>query len=211
MLQKAGRKFGYIAAPIDEHGRDLLSLANMVKAQIVKDYGSETAPLDLVAITDGDLVIRQRLTTIFGTAVVVILDWYHLCKKLRELMSMIAINKIETRHLKFLLSQLWQGKSATALEYLRHHVVVKNQDKWQELIGYLEKHQLEIINYNRRRRAGKTIGSGQVEKGVDLTVGSRQKHRGMSWSPKGSKALCLLNVAELNGQWQQLWFPAQEA
>jgi len=88
---------------------------------------------------------------------------------------------------------------------------VKNQDKWQELIGYLSKHQSEIIDYNRRSRAGKTIGSGQVEKGVDLTVGSRQKHRGMSWSPKGSKALCLLKVAELNGQWQQLWFPAQSA
>jgi len=67
------------------------------------------------------------------------------------------------------------------------------------------------LNYNRRSRAGKTIGSGQVEKGVDLTVGSRQKHRGMSWSPKGSKALCLLKVAELNGQWQQLWFPAQSS
>lgn len=212
MLQKAHRKFEYIAAPIDEHGQDLLSLANIVKAQIIKEYGSETAPLDLVAITDGAKVIRQRLVTIFGPAVVVILDWYHLCKKLRGLMSMIAINKIEkSQHLKFLLSQLWQGKTATALEYLRNFAVVKNQDKWQELIGYLEKHQSEIIDYNRRSRAGKTIGSGQVEKGVDLTVGSRQKHRGMSWSPKGSKALCLLKVAELNGQWQQLWFPAQSS
>ncbi len=78
-------------------------------------------------------------------------------------------------------------------------------------VGYLSKHQPEIINYNRRSRAGKTIGSGQVEKGVDLTVGSRQKHRGMSWRPLGSKALCLLKVAELNGQWQQLWFPAQSS
>lgn len=212
MLQKANQKFEYIAAPIDAHGQGLLSLASMVKAKIIKEYGSEAAPLDLVAITDGAKVIRHRLVTIFGSGVIVILDWYHLCKKLRGLMSMIALNKIEkSQHLKFLLSQLWRGNTATALEYLRHHVVVKNQDKWQELINYLEKHQAEIINYNRRRRAGKTIGSGQVEKGVDLTVGSRQKHRGMSWSPKGSKALCLLKVAELNGQWQQLWFPAQEA
>jgi hypothetical protein len=212
MLQKANRKFEYITAPIARHGQDLLSLADMVKAQVIKEYGIGTAPLNLVAITDGAKLIRQRLVTVFGTGVVVILDWDHLCKKLRGLMSMIAINKIEkSRHLKFLLSHLWQGKTAIALEYLRNHVVVKNQDKWQELICYLEKHQSEIINYNRRTRAGKTIGSGQVEKGVDLTVGSRQKHRGMSWSPKGSKALCLLKVAELNGQWQQLWFPAQSA
>jgi hypothetical protein len=212
MLQKAEQKFEYITAPIERHGQDLLSLADMVKAQVIKEYGSGTAPLDLVAITDGAKVIRQRLVKVFGTGVVVILDWYHLCKKLRGLMSMIAINKVEkSQRLKFLLSHLWQGKTAISLEYLRNHVVVKNQDKWQELIDYLSKHQSEIIDYDRRSRAGKTIGSGQVEKGVDLTVGSRQKHRGMSWSPKGSKALCLLKVAELNGQWQQLWFPAQSA
>jgi hypothetical protein len=64
----------------------------MVKAQIIKEYGSETTPLDLVAITDGAKVIRQRLVTVFDPAVVVLLDWYHLCKKLRGLMSMIAIN-----------------------------------------------------------------------------------------------------------------------
>jgi len=209
MLQKANQKFEYITAPITRHGQDLLNLADRVKAQIIKEYGRGTVPLDLVAITDGAKVIRQRLVTIFGSAVLVILDWYHLGKKLRGLMSMIAINKVEkSRHLKFLFSHLWQGKTAIALEYLRNHVIVKNQEKWQELIGYLSKHQSEIIDYKRRSRAGKTIGSGQVEKGVDLTVGSRQKHRGMSWSTKGSKALCLLKVAELNGRWQQLWFPA---
>ncbi len=46
----------------------------MVKAQIIKEYGCGTVPLDLVAITDGAKVIRQRLVTIFGTEVVVILD-----------------------------------------------------------------------------------------------------------------------------------------
>jgi hypothetical protein len=79
----------------------------------------------------------------------------------------------------------------------------------QELSGYLEKHYSEIINYERRSRAGRTIGSGRMEKGVDLTVGQRQKNKGMSWSHLGSRALSLLKVAELNGQWQQLWFPAQ--
>lgn len=125
---------------------------------------------------------------------------------------MIAINKLEkTKHLKFLFSQLWQGKTTTVLEYLKYQVASRNQDKWQELIGYLEKHQHEIINYKRRSQVGKPIGSGRAEKGVDLTVGQRQKNKGMSWSRLGSRALSLLKVAELNGQWQQLWFPAQTA
>jgi hypothetical protein len=74
---------------------------------------------------------------------------------------MIAINKTEkSQHLKFLLSELWQGNTVTVLDYLKNHTVVKTQDKWQELISYLEKHQLEIINYNRRSRVGnKLIGT----------------------------------------------------
>lgn len=212
ILQKATTGFEYIAAPINAKGEDLLTLGSVVKAKVIQEYGSQPLPLNLVAITDGARTIRHRLFTIFGTAVVVVLDWYHLCKKLRELMSMIAFNKLEkTKHLKFLFSQLWQGNIGIALEYLKHQVQARNHDKWQELIGYLEKHQYEIINYKRRKSAGKTIGSGRVEKGVDLTVGQRQKNKGMSWSRLGSRALSLLKVVELNGQWQQLWFPAQPA
>jgi hypothetical protein len=60
-------------------------------------------------------------------------------------------------------------------------VTVRNQEKWSELVGYLEKHDSEIINYNRHRLAGKTIGTGTNGKGVDLTVGRRQKKKAMSW------------------------------
>jgi hypothetical protein len=59
-------------------------------------------------------------------------------------------------------------------------------------VTYLEKHQAEIIDYGRRQRAGKPIGSGRMEKGVDQVIGVRQKHKGMSWSPTGSKALGIL-------------------
>ena len=49
-------------------------------------------------------------------------------------------------------------------------------------------------------------GSGRVEKAVDLVIGNRQKRKGMSWSSLGSKALAILKVVELNGEWQQFWF-----
>jgi hypothetical protein len=51
--------------------------------------------MNIVAITNGAKTIRLRLSSLFGDAFVLILDWYHLCKKLRNLMSMIAINKEE--------------------------------------------------------------------------------------------------------------------
>jgi hypothetical protein len=53
------------------------------------------------------------------------------------------------------------------------------------------------------------MGSGRLEKGVDQVIGRRQKHKARSWSAKGSKALAILKVAELNAQWHALWFPPQ--
>jgi hypothetical protein len=69
-----------------------------------------------------------------------------------------------------------------------------------ELVGYLQKHAEEIIDYQRRQQAGKWIGSGAGEKAVDQVVGMRQKDRGMSWTKAGSRALALLKVAELNAR-----------
>ena len=45
---------------------------------------------------------------------------------------------------------------------------------------YLDKHQAEIIDYDRRKQAGKPIGSDRIEKAVDQVIGHRQKRKGMS-------------------------------
>jgi hypothetical protein len=55
------------------------------------------------------------------------------------------------------------------------------------------------------------IGSGRMEKGVDQAVGYRQKRKGMSWSEKGSKALGILRMVELNGQWEEMWLEGAAA
>ncbi len=167
-------------------------------------------PLNLVVISDGAKAIRLRLGEIFAGPVTLILDWYHLSKKLRELMSMIARNKTErSTHLRELFRQLWHGQVQTALEYLQTQVQPRHAQKWAELMGYLEKHRCEIIDYDRRKQIGKTIGSGRMERGVDQVIGHRQKKKGTSWRPKGSKALAILKILELNDRWQQTWFPAQ--
>ncbi|MGG6266548.1 hypothetical protein ACQ4M3_17080 [Leptolyngbya sp. AN03gr2] len=38
-------------------------------------------------------------------------------------------------------------------------------------------------------------------------IGYRQKRKGRSWRPQGSHALGLLKILELNGKWQEHWFP----
>ena len=121
---------------------------------------------------------------------------------------MIAHNRSERETLQHaLLGWLWQGKTEEALHVLAG-VTPRNAKAFDELVGYLQKHQSEIIDYARRALTGKPIGSGRMEKAVDQVVGMRQKKKGMSWSQVGSHALALLKIAELNGLWQQL-FPQE--
>jgi hypothetical protein len=210
LLQKSNGAFEYLSAGIDRAGNESVSLAHIVQTHIIQEYGKEKEPLNLVTISDGAKTIRLRLLEIFGVTTTVILDWYHLSKKLRELMSMIARNKVEkSMHLRELFQHLWQGRVEQALAYLHTQVQPRNKEKLAELIGYLEKHQTEMIDYERRKQAGKTIGSGRVEKGVDQVIGHRQKGKGTSWRHKGSKALEILKILELNGLWQQTLVPTQ--
>lgn len=212
VLQTAPGQYQYVSAPICPDGSLRLSLAQVVQAKVRQVYGNRFGSLPLVVVSDGATSIRTRWTQTFGEQVVVVLDWYHLTKKLRDLMTMIARSKAEKQaHLKVLFAQLWTGQVQAALDYITHQVIPRNQDKWQELLTYLGKHQHEIIDYEQRQKAGKPIGSGRVEKAVDQVIGSRQKHKGTSWRPQGSRALGLLKVLELNGQWQQFWFSRQLA
>jgi hypothetical protein len=204
--------FTYLTAGIDATGQEVVSGTARVRGQFQQDYAGRSAPLPVVAITDGARTIRRQLTELFGQPVPVILDWYPLDKKGGELMSMVACNKQEKAvHVARLLGHLWHGRTDAALTSLRQEVRAKNPEPLAALVTYLEKHQAEIIDDGRRQRAGKPIGSGRMEKGVDQVIGARQKHKGMSWSPTGSKALGILKVVELNQQWEQLWFPKQAA
>lgn len=212
MLQKSNREFEYIAAPVDEQGQETVSLPEIIKSRVIQEYGSELTAVPVVAITDGAQAIRQHLYLVFGVLLVIILDWYHLGKKVRELMSMVARSKDEKNlHLKFIFYHLWRGEVNTVIEYLKTKVQPKNEEKHHELINYLDKHRKEIIDYRRRKKAGKMIGSGYIEKGCDQVVGHRQKKKGMSWRAVGSRGLGILKVAELNHQWERFWFPTEAA
>lgn len=199
MLQRAQGGFTYIMEGITGNGDEHMNAEALVQSEIINEYGERTDALNIVAITDGARNIRLFLERVFGVVIMIILDWYHLEKKVWELMSMIAWNRTEkNEHCRALLSWLWHGNVKEALEYLTTSVSPRNKKKHQELITYLTKHKTEIINYQARKEAGKPIGSGRIEKGVDQVIGQRQKDQGMSWSEMGSKSLGILKIHELN-------------
>ena len=83
MLEKKDGKFEYLTALIDDQGNDQVSLPDLLRSRVMQEYGMEKDPLPIVAITDGAKVIRQHLSSVFGVTLVIILDWYHLSKKVR--------------------------------------------------------------------------------------------------------------------------------
>ena len=202
LAQNADGSFTYLAGTSDQ----LHSLPAIAGAHLRQQWQGRATPLPLVAITDGARKIRQDLAALFGDQMpFVILDWYHLAKRVYEHLSMVAHTRSERETLQQdLLGLLWHGKTEDALQVLSQ-VTPRNAKALNELVGYLQKHQGEIIDYARRALTGKPLGSGRMEKAVDQVVGMRQKKKGMSWSRIGSHALALLKMAELNGLWPRLF------
>ena len=138
----------------------------------------------------------------------VILDWYHLRKKCRELLSMaLKGSKISKAVLGKLMPLLWYGLVDQAIDYLRNlpEDQIKNQEKLEQLIAYLDKNRVMIPVYAVRRELGLRNSSNRVEKANDVLVAARQKHNGMSWSKSGSVALASITGLKKNKTYKT-WF-----
>jgi hypothetical protein len=73
--------FTSLTAGVDATGQEVVSGTARVRWQFQHDYAGRSGPLPVVAITDGARTIRRQLAELFGQPVPVILDWYHLDKK----------------------------------------------------------------------------------------------------------------------------------
>lgn len=164
------------------------------RAEVAKEYGQQAAELAVVANSDGARSIKHETKKLFGGDVCHILDWYHLEAKIYQLMTQIATGKdAKKESSEILIEALWKGETEKAISHLEE-IAVKNAVKQKELIGYLEKNKDSIIDYERRKQAGKIIGSGRMEKQNDVIVAHRQKRKGMSWSKNGSLSLALVTA-----------------
>ena len=201
LLERPDGDFVYLAGSTD----GAVSLVDVVGARVRKEWGKRDTALPVVALTDGARHIRLDLTALFGPNVTIILDWYPLERRVYEQLAMMAHSKTEREGWeRTVLGYLWRGRVSEALSFVGG-LSVRNEKKQSELVGYLEKHADEIIDYERRRAAGKWISSGCMEKAVDQVIGMRQKKKGMSWTKQGSQTLAALKIAELNGEWEQLF------
>ncbi len=168
--------------------------ACLYRAEVLREYGNKASSLPVVAISDGARQIKKENKEVFGEDVTHILDWYHLEAKVYQLMTQIAPHKkVKVDYNELLINALWKGETDIAIKHLEA-IEAKNVSKQNELLGYLQKNEPHIIDYERRRLANKIIGSGRIEKQNDCVVAQRQKRKGMSWSKNGSLSLALVTA-----------------
>jgi hypothetical protein len=156
----------------------------------------------LVFFTDGARDFRSAIQDIFRfIPFKIILDWFHLKKKCKDLLSM-AINgkQVKNQILTDLLSCLWLGKVHMAIKVLQDgsQDQIKKTKELHNLIKYLDRNSSCIPCYALRKKLGLRISSNPVEKANDLVVSNRQKHHGMSWSADGSTSLATLTTVRRN-------------
>jgi hypothetical protein len=164
--------------------------------------------------TDGHTVLNDTIRNYFkwyphwG----IILDWYHLVKKCKELLSLALRGRlIRNEILAGLMPLLWHGLTDRAIELLKQiePEKIKNDEKLAKLVAYLERNNEMIPCYALRKNLGLCNSSAIGEKMNDLIVSARQKHNGMSWSKNGSLALATLTAAKLNGE-SQVWLEKKD-
>jgi len=158
----------------------------------------------LVFFADGAKNLNTTIAEMFDFAnIKIILDWYHLRKKMEETLSLICNNRnYRNEMLQKIMPMLWRGNvnGAIALLQLIDMGMVKNDSSLNYLIGYLERVRATIPNYMLRAALGLRNSSNRGEKANDLIVSNRQKHNGMSWSDSGSITLASVSALQYNNE-----------
>jgi len=181
-------------------GRSVQEVFRLVLA-LVANSGLLTR--NLVFFVDGQRSLQNGIQAFFGWKgnILIILDWFHLKKKCKELLSMaLKGSKIRNVVLKRLCAFLWYGQLEQAVSYLKGlgDTEVRDYEMIENLIGYFARNKKNIPNYALREALGLRNSSNRGEKANDQIVSIRQKHKGMSWSQYGSITQAVLKTVVIN-------------
>jgi hypothetical protein len=174
---------------------------------------NELLGYNLIVFFDGHKSLGRAIVCAFAwfKPLQLILDWYHLEKKCKELLSLACKGRqVRNELLVQLMPLLWHGcvDEAIALLQATDLNTIKNKKALDDLIDYFEYHRASIPCYAVRKKLGLRNGSNPGEKANDLLVSDRQKDNGMSWSRLGSVALASLTVLVKNNEYKN-WFSSQ--
>jgi Uncharacterised protein family (UPF0236) len=159
--------------------------------------GLAAAP-QLVVLGDGAAWISE-LTAYHFPQAERRLDLWHLLTRAHEAVQAEGLTEVVAETVWAELRELLrQGAVAAALTLVAEHLP---GPVGQTFAGYLANQRAWIVDAQSLQAQGDIVGSGAVEKGVDLVINRRLKgHRGMRWRRANATALVTLRTQILNDQ-----------
>ena len=162
------------------------------------------AAADQTLLGDGAAWIWRLGADLLPTATQVLDRWHLRDARRRATRAAIPDKAIRQPWSVQLEEAFDSGAVATALAVLTEMLRQYSHPALGEFAGYVQHHAARIPDYAARQAAGRTIGSGAVEKGVDVVVNRRLKgRRGMRWWRERASGVIALRLAILNGEWDQ--------
>jgi hypothetical protein len=142
-----------------------------------------------------------------------VLDRWHLTEaRRRALRAALPDKALRAPWSERVEARLEVGDVPGAVAVLAEVAVIAPHPALDEFAGYVTTLAPAIPNYAARRAAGERIGSGGIEKGIDVVVNRRLKgRRGMRWWRDRIEGMVALRVALLNDAWDHLVPPALAA
>ncbi len=192
----------YVIAAENTRQGLLMSLGYMLKNRLLENR-------ELLVFFDGAKNIRTNVEEIFSfhKPLRLFLDWYHVCRRLSENLSMALKCGKENRdknqeYIREILKKLWFNKVDKAIEILESLPLsmIRNQRKIDDTINYLNARRPYMYNYAGRKITGLVNSSNRVEDMNNQIVSRRQKNQGMSWSARGSRGLAAVTTLKVNDE-----------
>ena len=221
--QKGGMegKIGVIASEVESIGSGRRRLSRRRYVATFKDskqlgvlaYGAASELVgedagEQVVVGDGANWIKSETELHFPRAVK-ILDWPHLERAVKRAIRASLPGKKKQKERQEVYQKvtepLWRGKVDEALE----HLVGLRSQEGEELVTALEKairyvqgQRDWIGDYQEWQDEGYPIGSGLVERAVELVINRRLKRQGMRWCRVNADAVIVLRVRVINDEWE---------
>jgi len=181
-----------------------------LRRQRDRHYGS--SPVLSVVLSDGDEGLERMREAEFGEAVW-LLDRWHVAKRVREFAG------ADQEAYRRIMAGVYASDSEAVLEALRAQAPAAGsvaERAWRELFGYVLGNREGIDAYARiaarwRRRSGREgpvvrVGSGAVEKNVEVQINRRFKKQGRSWDPVRADRLMQLRWLQSDRRnWRHWW------
>ena len=163
----------------------------------------------LIVFYDGAKVIRSNVEDLysFHKPLKLYLDWYHVCRRISENLSIALKCGKENRernqeYIKEILKKLWFNQIDKAIDILNSidPSMIRYQKKITDTVNYLNDRRPYLYNFAARKITGLINSSNRVEDMNNQIVAKRQKNKGMSWSAKGSRALATITTLRINDE-----------